>query len=146
MSDLENIVQEAADYADLHGHSYVTVEHITMFLVRAKKVQKILSDFKIDTTNLESDLLEWIENESKEGLENIHGNKGKAKKTVSVDRVFQRGFAHVLFASKEQLEESDLLLSITMEENSFARYLLSLYGIDNESLQEYMGKTKIIKE
>ena len=72
--------------------------------------------------------------------------KGKAKKTVSVDRVFQRGFAHVLFASKEQLEESDLLLSITMEENSFARYLLSLYGIDNESLQEYMGKTKIIKE
>ena len=64
MSDLENIVQEAADYADLHGHSYVTVEHITMFLVRAKKVQKILSDFKIDTTNLESDLLEWIENES----------------------------------------------------------------------------------
>ena len=146
MSDLENIVQEAADYADLHGHSYVTVEHITMFLVRAKKIQKILSDFKIDTNNLESDLLEWIDNESKQGLENIHGKKGKAKKTVSVDRVFQRGFAHVLFASKEQLEESDLLLSITMEENSFARYLLSLYGIDNESLQEYMGKTKIIKE
>ena len=40
MSDLENIVQEAADYADLHGHSYVTVEHITMFLVRAKKYRK----------------------------------------------------------------------------------------------------------
>ena len=79
-------------------------------------------------------------------MENSHGKKGKAKKTVSVDRVFQRGFAHVLFASKEQLEESDLLLSITMEENSFARYLLSLYGIDNESLQEYMGKTKILKE
>lgn len=146
MSDLENIVQEAADYADHSGHSYVTVEHITMFLIRSKKIQKILSDFKIDTNNLESDLLEWIESESKQGLENIHGKKGKAKKTVSVDRVFQRGFAHVLFASKEQLEESDLLLSITMEENSFARYLLSLYGIDNESLQEHMGKTKIIKE
>lgn len=146
MSDLENIVQEAADYADHRGHAYVTVEHITMFLIRNKKIQKILTDFKIDTNNLESDLLDWIENESAGGLENTHGKKGKAKKTVSVDRVFQRGFAHVLFASRDQLEEADLLLSITMEDNSFARYLLSLYGMDNESLQEYMSKSKVVKE
>ena len=32
MSDLENIVQEAADYADHRGHAYVTVEHITIVL------------------------------------------------------------------------------------------------------------------
>jgi len=146
MSNLENIVQEAADYADHRGHSYVTVEHITMFLVRSEKIQKLLSDFKVDTTGLEADLLEWIENEGNEGLEGRHGKKGKAKKTVSVDRVFQRGFAHVLFASKDQLDESDLLLSITMEDNSFARYLLSLYGVDSEGLQEYMTKHKERKE
>ena len=146
MSNLENIVQEAADYADHRGHSYVTVEHITMFLVRSDKIQKLLSDFKVDTTGLEADLLEWIENEGNDGLEDRHGKKGKAKKTVSVDRVFQRGFAHVLFASKDQLDESDLLLSITMEDNSFARYLLSLYGVDSEALQEYMTKHKERKE
>ncbi len=146
MSDLENIVQEAADYADHRGHNYVTVEHITMFLIRNEKIQKILRDFKIDTNNLESDLLDWIENEAIAGLTNTHGKKAKAKKTMSVDRVFQRGFAHVLFASRDQLEEVDLLLSITMEDNSFARYLLSLYGMDNESLQEYMSKSKVVKE
>ena len=146
MSNLENIVQEAADYAEHRGHSYVTVEHITMFLVRSEKIQKLLADFKVDTTGLEADLLEWIENEGNDGLESRHGRKGKAKKTVSVDRVFQRGFAHVLFASKEQLEESDLLLSITMEDNSFARYLLSLYGIDSEGLQEYMTQHRERKE
>ncbi len=146
MSNLENIVQEAADYAEHRGHSYVTVEHITMFLIRSNKIQKILGDFKIDTSNLESDLLEWIENEGSEGLENKHGKKGKAKKTVSVDRVFQRGFAHVLFASKDELDESDLLLSITMEDSSFSRYLLSLYGLDSEVLQEYMTKNKERKE
>ncbi len=146
MSNLENIVQEAADYAEHRGHSYVTVEHITMFLIRSDKIQKILGDFKIDTSNLESDLLEWIENEGSEGLENKHGKKGKAKKTVSVDRVFQRGFAHVLFASKDELDESDLLLSITMEDSSFSRYLLSLYGLDSEVLQEYMTKNKERKE
>ena len=114
MSNLENIVQEAADYAEHRGHSYVTVEHITMFLIRSDKIQKILNDFKIQSNNLEADLLEWIENEGNDGLDEKHGKKGKAKKTVSVDRVFQRGFAHVLFASKDVLEESDLLLSITM--------------------------------
>ncbi len=142
MSNLENIVQEAADYADHRGHTYVTVEHITMFLLRSEKVQKLLKDFKIDSSNLERDLLEWIDNEGSAGLEEQHGKKGKAKKTVSVDRVFQRGFAHVLFASKEELDESDLLLSITMEENSFSRYLLSLYGIDNNILQDYMNQNK----
>ena len=142
MSNLENIVQEAADYAEHRGHSYVTVEHITMFLVRSQKIQKLLGDFKVDTSGLEADLLEWIENEGSEGLQDHHGKNGKAKKTVSVDRVFQRGFAHVLFASKEELDESDLLLSITMEDNSFARYLLSLYGIDSETLQGYMNKNR----
>ena len=142
MSNLENIVQEAADYADHRGHTYVTVEHITMFLLRSEKVQKLLKDFKIDSSNLERDLLEWIDNEGSAGLADQHGKKGKAKKTVSVDRVFQRGFAHVLFASKEELDESDLLLSITMEENSFSRYLLGLYGIDNNILQDYMNQNK----
>ena len=146
MSNLENIVQEAADYAEHRGHSYVTVEHITMFLIRSEKIQKILNDFKIQTNNLEADLLEWIENEGNDGLDEKHGKKGKAKKTVSVDRVFQRGFAHVLFASKDVLEESDLLLSITMEENSFARYLLSLYGMDSDGLQNYLSKSKVKKE
>ena len=146
MSNLENIVQEAADYAEHRGHSYVTVEHITMFLIRSEKIQKILNDFKIQSNNLEADLLEWIENEGNDGLDEKYGKKGKAKKTLSVDRVFQRGFAHVLFASKDVLEESDLLLSITMEENSFARYLLSLYGMDSDGLQNYLSKSKVKKE
>ena len=142
MSNLENIVQEAADYAEHRGHSYVTVEHITMFLIRSEKIQKIMGDFKIDVSGLEADLLEWIENEGSEGLENRHGKKGRAKKTLSVDRVFQRGFAHVLFASKDELDETDLLLSIVMEDNCFSRYLFSLYGVDAEVLQEYLGKRK----
>ena len=138
MSNLENIVQEAADYADHRGHDYVTVEHITMFLIRDEKVQKILKDFKIDNEQVEKDLLEWIDTEGNPGLDSENGKRGKAKKTTSVDRVFQRGFAHVLFASKDNIEESDLLLSILMEENSFSRYLFSLYGMDAESLQNYM--------
>jgi len=146
MSKLENIVKEAADYADHRGHNYVTVEHITMFLIRSEKIQKILTDFKIQTTSLEADLLEWIDNEGNDGLSSSHGKVGNAKKTVGVDRVFQRGFAHVLFASKETIDESDLLLSITMEDNSFARYLLSLYGIDSEVLQSYMNQNKERKE
>ena len=52
MSNLENIVQEAADYAEHRGHTYVTVEHITMFLLRSEKVQKLLKDFKIDSSNI----------------------------------------------------------------------------------------------
>ena len=142
MSNLENIVQEAADYADHRGHDYVTVEHITMFLIRDEKVQKILKDFKIDNDQVEKDLLEWIDNEGNPGLDSENGKRGKAKKTTSVDRIFQRGFAHVLFASKDQIEESDLLLSILMEENSFSRYLFSLYGMDAESLQNYMTHTR----
>ena len=146
MSNLENIVQEAADYAEHRGHSYVTVEHITMFLIRSEKIQTIFKHFNVDTTSLESDLLEWIENEGNHGLDSKHGKVGKAKKTVSVDRVFQRGFAHVLFASKDELDESDLLLSITMEEHSFSRYLLSLHGIVSDDLQEYINKNKEKKE
>ena len=142
MSNLENIVQEAADYADHRGHDYVTVEHITMFLIRDDKVQKIMKDFKIDNEQVEKDLLEWIDTEGNPGLDRENGRPGKAKKTTSVDRVFQRGFAHVLFASKDQIEESDLLLSILMEENCFSRYLFSLYGMDAESLQNYMQMSR----
>lgn len=135
---VEAILKTATDYAGGKQHEYICLEHITIFLLDDPGIVKICDELDVDPITIKNDLNEWLDNTDHNGLVSKHGAKGPPSKTTSVDRVIQRGFANVLFANKEAMEPVDLLMSILLEDNSYAQYACVLAGLDAETLQDYI--------
>lgn len=138
---IEEVMHNALTVAQELNHEYVTLEHIVLCLLRDEKIIEVCKENTVDVDQIITDLNNYFNRESWHGLKNVHGTKGKPKKTTLVDRVFQRGVAQMMFSQKDKFETTDLLISILSEEESFARYYCEINGLEKETIKE-----KIIKE
>ena len=130
---VENILQKAMDLASEREHEYVTLEHILLQLIKSKPILKLCEEVQVDVTSLQEDLENYLEGDE-DNLKGQNGAKGAPKKTISVERVIQRGLANAVFSGRDVIEPIDLLLSIGSEETSYARYYMQLNGLDKESI------------
>jgi len=149
---VENILQKAMDSASARQHEYVTLEHILLELVKSKPIAKLCEEVQVDVTSLEEDLENYLNGDT-DTLQSQNGTKGAPKKTISVERVIQRGLANAVFSGRDIIEPIDLLLSIVAEETSYARYYCELNGLDKEEIighlesRDYASKSQeLLKE
>ena len=149
---VENILQKAMDLASEREHEYVTLEHILLQLIKSKPISKLCEEVQVDVTALQQDLENYLEGDE-DNLKSQNGAKGAPKKTISVERVIQRGLANAVFSGRDVIEPIDLLLSIGSEETSYARYYMQLNGLDKESIighlesRDYASKSQeLLKE
>ena len=149
---VENILQKAMDLASEREHEYVTLEHILLQLIKSKPILKLCEEVQVDVTSLQEDLENYLEGDE-DNLKSQNGAKGAPKKTISVERVIQRGLANAVFSGRDVIEPIDLLLSIGSEETSYARYYMQLNGLDKESIighlesRDYASKSQeLLKE
>jgi len=149
---VENILQKAMDNASEREHEYVTLEHILLQLVNSKPIKKLCEETAVDITSLQEDLESYLEADE-DILKSQNGSKGAPKKTISVERVIQRGLANAVFSGRDVIEPIDLLLSIVAEETSYARYYMQLNGLDKETIighlesRDYASKSQeLLKE
>jgi len=149
---VENILQKAMDNASERDHEYVTLEHILLQLVMSKPIIKLCEEVDVDIATLTTDLENYLEGDE-DNLKSQNGSKGAPKKTISVERVIQRGLANAVFSGRDIIEPIDLLLSIIAEETSYARYYCQLNGLDKESIlghlesRDYASKSQeLLKE
>ena len=149
---VENILQKAMDNASERDHEYVTLEHILLQLVKSKPIVKLCEEVDVDIATLKTDLENYLEGDE-DTLKSQNGAKGAPKKTISVERVIQRGLANAVFSGRDVIEPIDLLLSIIAEETSYARYYCQLNGLDKESIlghlenRDYASKSQeLLKE
>ena len=149
---VENILQKAMDSASARQHEYVTLEHILLELVKSKPIAKLCEEVQVDVTSLEEDLENYLNGDT-DTLQSQNGSKGAPKKTISVERVIQRGLANAVFSGRDIIEPIDLLLSIVAEETSYARYYCELNGLDKEEIighlesRDYASKSQeLLKE
>lgn len=135
---VDQVLNNAAQYAEQNHHEYICVEHIALFLLDNQNIIRLCNDLNIDAGTIRNDIAGWLSDTDANGLTSAHGPKGHPQRTQTVDRVIQRSFASVLFDNKERLEPADLLLSILLEDNTFAQYAFVLNGLDAEVLQEHV--------
>jgi len=135
---VEKIIQSAANYATNKGHEYVCIEHLAIALVETDDIVSLCSDLHIDIDQVKNDIQNYLDNGEYNGLIGHNGIKGSPKKTASVDRVFQRALAQILFASRDQFTPVDLLASILQEENCHAKYFFEINGLTRTILVDYL--------
>ena len=136
---IEKLLNKSKEQAKEYGHEYVTIEHIALVLLEEKEILEVCKQLEIDVDKLRQDLIDYLDDNEYNNLKHVSGSTGDPKKTLAVERVFQRAFAQSIFNGREHVTSIDLLVSITNENNSHANYFISLNGLDRQKLIEHLS-------
>ena len=142
MSEIDQIISNAVQQAIDEKHEYVTLEHIMYSLLEDESVIEILEKIDCDYLSAKEDLKNYLKDTEFNGLKGEVVFEGKPKKTTAIERVLQRAFAQVIFSARDQVAPIDLFISILSEDNTHAKYLCDLNGLDRASVIEYITKNR----
>jgi ATP-dependent Clp protease ATP-binding subunit ClpA len=142
MSEIDNIIANAVQSAINEKHEYVTLEHIMLSLLEDPSVVEVLDKIDCDYITAKEDLKNYLEDTEFNGLKGEVVFEGKPKKTTAIERVLQRAFAQVIFSARDQVAPIDLFISILSEDNTHAKYICDLNGLDRASVIEYITKNR----
>ena len=134
---LQLVFDKAVKDAQKLQHEYVTLEHLVFAMLCADEFEKVLEGYGVDPAFIKSNL----ENYLKTGCDEIKipDTKFKPKKTQSVERVLNRAFTQVLFNGRNNIELSDVLISVLHEKKSIATYWIEKAGVTKEQFTEYVS-------
>ncbi len=140
MSNVDNVIECAIEYAENRQHEYVTVEHLMLCLLENEEIIEIVDNITADREVAINDLKNYLDDKDFNGLVGETPWDGKPKKTTSVERVMQRAFAQVIFSARDQINPVDIFVSILSEDKSHAQYFCELNGINRLAVVEYITK------
>lgn len=129
---LQKIVQDAFQEAIDRQHEYVTLEHLLVALLDDTDIVKLLDDMEVSTDEILNEARSYLDNE----LERLSEKIGLAKKTIALERVFQRAVAQGYFVGKSVTDPFDILASILSEQNSHAAFFCNKHGLTKDTLTE----------
>jgi ATP-dependent Clp protease ATP-binding subunit ClpA len=135
--EIENIIEQAINFAKERNHQYVTIEHLLLSLVTFTPFRKCLITFGVDVDLMIEELDAYVN-----GLKAIESKipDTPPRKTNSLERVMNRSVTQVLFTGRRQVTTVDLYLSIVAEGNSHAHYYLLKYGITKQEFLAHWQK------
>jgi len=128
---IENIIENAYELAEKYNHSYVTVEHLTSSLLEDIHIKQICDSLNCDCDNIKLEIDDYIKQELSDF---ITDQTQKPKKTISIERVFNRALAQAIFSGKRTIDTVDLLLSILHESETPSFYIFKKFGMERETL------------
>ena len=118
-------------------HEYVTIEHLLFSMLCSDTFYGTLKGFGADVDYIKSNLEHHLKDKCDEIKVDVR--KYKPKKTQAVERVLNRAFTQVLFAGRQTIELSDVMLSVMSEKKSVANYYLEQGGVDREQFADYVS-------
>jgi ATP-dependent Clp protease ATP-binding subunit ClpA len=136
---IEHLVEQVFALSRDYKHEYVTLEHLLAVLLQTEEIEDVIYDLEKDPKAIHAMLLEYLSNEVDSLLVE---EDFQPKKTVMLERVFNRAFTQALFNGRNQLSPIDLIISILTEEASAASQLLIANDINRESVISYLGVNK----
>ena len=136
--ELQAVFEKSIKDAKKLKHEYVTVEHLLFAMFCSEPFYNLVKGYGADVDYIKSNLEHYLKEKCKD-LVIETDVKFKPKKTQSVERVLNRAFTQVLFAGRPEIELADVLLSITAEAKSYAKFYLDEANINKESFSDYIN-------
>lgn len=134
--DLERSLQRAFEIAVDHEHEYLTLEHIFAALLENRSVREILGHCGGDLEAMRQDLHAFLRRELPKMPA---GMQQQPVQTLAVQRVLQRAALHVQSCGKEEMEASNVLVSLFREPECHATYLMEQQGITRFDVINYIS-------
>ena len=136
--EIEQILDNAVKLAKGYRQQYVTVEHLSLALVKYSPFTECLKSYGVDVLNLQKDFDQYLR--ALKAIETKKGKKIDPKRTNALERVFNRAGTQVLFSGRRNVSTIDLFLAIMSESQSHAHYFFLKYGINKVQFVEYWSK------
>ena len=134
--NLQAVFEKAIDTAKKLHHEYLTIEHLLFGMLSDENFSSALEAFGSKPANLKQDLADYLQNKC--GEITVPDVVVKPKKTQSVERVLNRAFTQVLFNGRQQIEPTDIFLSMFGEKRSWAFYFVNKHDIDKDKFNDFI--------
>lgn len=140
---IELLVKRAFKIAEELEHEYVTLEHILCVVCEDQDVIDLLSEMSVDATVICDYAYQYVATQ----LDEIKTEPVRSpKKTITLERMFNRAFTQALFAGRQHITAVDLLLSTLAERNSTAAHICNEHGVTREAVIEYLSENGNVLE
>ena len=137
--DLQLVFEKAIKDATKLRHEYVTLEHLLFAMFCEENFVNLMEMYGADVEYVKANLEHHLKTNSEDIVLPEEVKKQKPKKTQTVERALNRAFTQVLFAGRQHIELSDLLLSILHEKKSIGCYLLDKGGVAKDKFGEFIS-------
>jgi ATP-dependent Clp protease ATP-binding subunit ClpA len=132
---LERAIERASQFA----HEYVTIEHLLYSIMEEDDVIELLTKMQVNAGEAMAQLEKFLK-----GRDDItippNTPSIEPRKTLGIDRVFNRAVTQVIFSGGSKLHCRDLLVSILSEATSHAYYILRSNGATRNGAIEALQK------
>lgn len=127
---IERAIQKASELA----HEYVTLEHLLYAIVDEDDVSETLRKIGANPGVIAEELTQYLHDRV-----DINAADGETpRKTLALDRVFNRAVTQVIFSGRTKMHCRDILISLLSEKNSHAYYILRKNGASRQKAVELM--------
>ena len=129
-------IERAVQHANALSHEYVTLEHLLYSIMEEEDVSDLLTKMKADVPIIASELEKYL----KERDDITLPKKAIPRKTLSLDRVFNRAVTQVIFSGRTKLHCRDIFVSLLSETSSHAFYILKKGGATRDKAIDILKK------
>jgi ATP-dependent Clp protease ATP-binding subunit ClpA len=136
-TQLQAVFDKAVNDAKKLKHEYVTLEHLLYAMLCEETFAQIITGYGSDVDFLKKNIEQFL----KTKLDDIKmdDDKYKPKKTGTVERVLNRAFTQVLFSGRNNIEISDVFLSMLSEKKSYSAFIIQNAGIEKTKFADYIS-------
>jgi ATP-dependent Clp protease ATP-binding subunit ClpA len=133
---LEAVFNKAVKDAKKLQHEYVTLEHILFAMLCEEEFVNILKGYGTDVDYIKKTVQNFLKDQCDDIK--VENPKHKPKKTGTVERTLNRAFTQVLFNGRNEIEATDVLLSMLHEKKSHAAFYAEKAGIEKDKFSQYL--------
>ena len=135
--ELQLVFDKSIKDAQKLQHEYVTLEHLLYGMFCEEKFVNVMTMYGANVDYIKTNLEHHLKTQCNDIK--IDTTKHKPKKTATVERVLNRSFTQVLFAGRNFIELTDVLLSILSEKKSISSYYLEKGDVEKQKFADFIN-------
>ena len=135
--ELQLVFDKCVNDAQKLQHEYVTLEHLLYAMFCEENFVNITTMYGADVDYIKANLEHHLKTQCDDIK--IDETKFKPKKTATVERVLNRSFTQVLFAGRQNIDLTDVLLSMLSEKKSIAAYYLEKGNVEKQKFADFIN-------
>jgi ATP-dependent Clp protease ATP-binding subunit ClpA len=137
-SGIETLMQIAVNEAITMDHEYVCLEHITYAVLSDRDIRFLCESMDVDARAIQDKLLDYLSNGPTCNLPRTEDNTAGRKRTVGVERVFQRAYTLAMFRENKAMTAIDVLMGVLAEDKSVSAFICQKHGLTRALIDEHM--------
>jgi ATP-dependent Clp protease ATP-binding subunit ClpA len=127
-------IERAVKKAKSLTHEYVTIEHLLYSMLEEDDVLHLVGKMQVDVRAISKEIEDFLQSRDDISVE----NGSEPRKTLALDRIFNRAVTQAIFSGSKQLVCRDIFISILSEKSSTAYYILKKYGVSRSKAIEIL--------